>query len=228
MCGVLPCLVLQNCHCFRFFCVFSPVHPPHCQLYQHCLQSGCCFMWSFFFKVYLKKCYLLMAVLGLDCCLGFSVVAARWGCSHCGVWASGCSGFSGCRAQTPERESFSSWGAQAPEPRLSRGARLSCSASCGVFLAQGLNPWPLHWQMDSWPLSHQGIPSYDPLVFTSAVTLISSVFSLQLRFCEVVISRWGSGTTLPVFESRPRCWLCPWADPFTSQPCFLTCGMEMW
>ena len=26
---------------------------------------------------------------------------------------------------------------------------LSCSAACGIFLAQGLNPCPLHWQADS-------------------------------------------------------------------------------
>ena len=26
---------------------------------------------------------------------------------------------------------------------------LSCSAACGIFLEQGLNPCPLHWQADS-------------------------------------------------------------------------------
>ena len=34
--------------------------------------------------------------------------------------------------------------------------RLSCSMACGVFLGQGANPCPLHWQVDSLPLSHQG------------------------------------------------------------------------
>ena len=28
----------------------------------------------------------------------------------------------------------------------------------GIFLTQGLNPHLLHWQADSLPLSHQGIP----------------------------------------------------------------------
>ena len=28
---------------------------------------------------------------------------------------------------------------------------LSCSAACGIFLDQGLNPCPLHWQADSAP-----------------------------------------------------------------------------
>ena len=36
--------------------------------------------------------------------------------------------------------------------------RLSCSVACGIFLDQGLNPCPLHWQVDSLPLRHQGSP----------------------------------------------------------------------
>ena len=31
-----------------------------------------------------------------------------------------------------------------------------CSAACGVFSDQGLNPCPLHWQADSYPLYLQG------------------------------------------------------------------------
>ena len=27
--------------------------------------------------------------------------------------------------------------------------RLSCPLACGIFLDQGLNPCPLHWQADS-------------------------------------------------------------------------------
>ena len=34
----------------------------------------------------------------------------------------------------------------------------SCSATCGIFPAQGSNPCPLHWQADSQPLRHQGSP----------------------------------------------------------------------
>ena len=37
--------------------------------------------------------------------------------------------------------------------------RLSCSAACGIFLDQGSNPCPLHWQADSQPLRHQGSPN---------------------------------------------------------------------
>ena len=39
--------------------------------------------------------------------------------------------------------------------------RLSCSAACGIFPDQGLNPCFPHWQVDSLPLSHQGSPSSD-------------------------------------------------------------------
>ena len=34
----------------------------------------------------------------------------------------------------------------------------SCSAACGIFPDQGLNPCSLHWQADSQPLHHQGSP----------------------------------------------------------------------
>ena len=36
---------------------------------------------------------------------------------------------------------------------------LSCCMSCGIFLDQELNPCPLHWQVDSQSLNHQGSPS---------------------------------------------------------------------
>ena len=39
---------------------------------------------------------------------------------------------------------------------LSCHVRASCSALCGIFLDQGWNPRSLHWQVDSYPLSHQG------------------------------------------------------------------------
>ena len=37
---------------------------------------------------------------------------------------------------------------------------LSCSSVCGIFLDQGWNPCPLHWQVNSLPLSHRGSRSY--------------------------------------------------------------------
>ena len=37
--------------------------------------------------------------------------------------------------------------------------RLRCSTACGMFLDQGSNRCPLHWQVDSYPLHHQGSPN---------------------------------------------------------------------
>ena len=37
---------------------------------------------------------------------------------------------------------------------------LSCSEARAIFLDQGLNPCPLHWQADSYPLNHQRSPSF--------------------------------------------------------------------
>ena len=63
--------------------------------------------------------YLFLAVLGLHCCTGFLLLAARGGCLHCRVWALGAQaavvvarGLSSCGSQTLERR-LSSCGAQA-------------------------------------------------------------------------------------------------------------------
>ena len=77
------------------------------------------------------------AVLGLHCCVGFSVVVAS--SSYALLW---CTGFSCCEAQTP----------------VVAVARLNCSKACGILPDQGWNPCLLHWQADSLPLSHQGSP----------------------------------------------------------------------
>ena len=45
----------------------------------------------------------------------------------------------------------------------------SCSAACGIFLDQGSNPCPLHWQEDSQPLRHQGSPLIVVLICTSLI-----------------------------------------------------------
>ena len=43
--------------------------------------------------------------------------------------------------------------------RLSNcGSRPSCSAACGILPDQGSNLCPLHWQVGSQPLCHQGSP----------------------------------------------------------------------
>ena len=42
---------------------------------------------------------------------------------------------------------------------------LNCSMVCGIFLDQGSNLCPLHWQADSQPLNHQGSPLFQFLKF---------------------------------------------------------------
>ena len=37
---------------------------------------------------------------------------------------------------------------------------VSCSAVCGIFWDQRVNPCLLHWQEDYLPLSHQGSPCW--------------------------------------------------------------------
>ena len=73
----------------------------------------------------------MLAALSLHChMLAFSS-RGRWGMlSSCCTRAAHCSHFSGCR-----------------EPALAHG--LSCGAQAEIFLDQGLNPCPLHGQMDS-------------------------------------------------------------------------------
>ena len=50
--------------------------------------------------------------------------------------------------------------------------RLSCSMACGIFLDQGLNPCPLHWQVDSYPVYHQRSP---PLSFCDGLIAVVTV-----------------------------------------------------
>ena len=58
--------------------------------------------------------------------------------SRCSAQVSHCSGSSCCRALNLETEGFRSC-----------GTGLSCSVACGIFLHQGSNSSPLHWQADS-------------------------------------------------------------------------------
>ena len=58
----------------------------------------------------------------------------------CSAWASQCDGFSLCRAQ-----------ALGTRASVVAAHGLSCSAACGIFLQQGSNLRPQHWQADSYP-----------------------------------------------------------------------------
>ena len=74
-------------------------------------------------------------------------VVSTYGLSSYGSCALECAGFSGRQAHQ-----FASW---ALERKLSScGDGLSCFTVCGILLDQELNPCPLHWQADSYPLYH--------------------------------------------------------------------------
>ena len=105
-------------------------------------SHGCCFLWFFLFVfIFFWLCWVFVSVRGL------SVVAASGGHS-----SSRCASLS------------------LSQPLLlwSTGSRRACSvvvahgprssAACGIFPNQGSNPCSLHWQADSQPLRHQGIP----------------------------------------------------------------------
>ena len=105
----------------------------------------CFFFYKFIYYlfIYLWLCWVFVSVRGL------SLVAASGGHS-----SSRCAGLSLSRPlllrSTGSRRVGSVVVAHGP----------SCSAVCGIFLDQGSNPCPLHWQADSQPLHHQGNPSH--------------------------------------------------------------------
>ena len=102
---------------------------------------------QFFFFFNLFIIYLFMSVLVFISVRGLSLVAASGGHP-----SSRCAGLSLSRPlllqSTGSRRAGSAIVAHGP----------SCSAVCGIFPDQGSNPCPLHWQVDSQPLRHQGSP----------------------------------------------------------------------
>ena len=95
---------------------------------------------------------------------GLLSTCSDWGllCS-CGVQASRCSGFFRCEAGARARrlQQRQHTGLVVVAPGLRRTGSvvvahgLSCSMACGIFPDQRSNPWLLHWQADSLPLSHR-------------------------------------------------------------------------
>ena len=55
---------------------------------------------------------------------------------------------------------------------------LSCSSACGIFPDQGVNPYPLHWQGDSYSLHTREVPSWN---FKGNLLILSS--RLGLLYC---------------------------------------------
>ena len=88
-----------------------------------------------------------MAVLGLRFCVRAFSSCGKWGPLFIAV-----------------RGPFTIAASLVVEHRLQMRRLSTCgygpsrSAACGIFPDQGSNPCPLHWQVDSQPLLHQGSP----------------------------------------------------------------------
>ena len=101
--------------------------------------------------------YLFMAVLGLRCCVGarffggffpsFEVqgLLSSVRASHCGGFSYWGAGLWGATASVVVARGLQSAGS------IVVAYGLSCSAACGNFPDQGLNPCLLHWQVGSLP-----------------------------------------------------------------------------
>ena len=147
--------------------VLTAPHLPGSVLSRQCpppLHSqGCCLVYDLitpylnYFNRLLTRLFLLLlflffgALFLCHCAQAFSSCCRRGAALRCGVQASHCSGFSswgalGTRASVVPARELSSCGTQA-----------SCSMACRIFLGQGWNLCPLHWQGDSWPLYHQEV-----------------------------------------------------------------------
>ena len=105
-------------------------------------------LFFYFFKFYLFI-YFILAVLGLRFC-----ARAFSSCSERGPL------FIAVRRPLTIAASLvaSTGSRRAGSAIVAHGS--SCSAACGIFPDQGLNPCPLHWQADSQPLRHQGSPKW--------------------------------------------------------------------
>ena len=100
------------------------------------------FHYGFFFKIYL----FILVALGLHCCAWAFSSCEQGLLSSCSAWGY-CSGFSSQSA-----------GSRVLGLQQLQHSGFSCSVACKIFPDQGLNLCLLHWQADSYPLSHQGSP----------------------------------------------------------------------
>ena len=139
--------LFSNQGCFSSYqCIFTPKY--------FCLRILTCHVLIVLFT------YLFLTVLGLHCCVSFSLVVVSGGwLSSCGAWAPhwvvSVIAERGLEVCWLSNRGF--WVLSAGSVVVARG--LSCSAACGIFQDQGANWCPLHCKVDSEPLGHQGSPT---------------------------------------------------------------------
>ena len=71
---------------------------------------------------------------------------------------------------------------------------LSCPMACGIFLERGLNPCPLHWQADSYPLCHQGSPLISSFFKRKIVFVYLAALGLHCSTQDLQSSLWHVGS----------------------------------
>ena len=148
-----------------------------------CLNIMRQFSFLFFFLINL---FIYLSIFGCvgssSLCAGFLQLPRAEATLDCGAWASHCGDFCcgaralGARASVVVAHGLQSTGSVV----VAHG--LSYSVACGIFLDQGSNPCPLHWQADSQPLRHQGSPE---TVFLRSL----SRFFFQLSICKPPVSK---------------------------------------
>ena len=128
---------------------------------------GCCYVLYCLFKTSIMYLF-IFGYTGSSMLLGLFSSCGEWGIlSSCGVRASHCGGFSCCEAEPLGCRGFRScspWAQQLWLPgsrvngSIAMAHRLSCSAACGIFPDQGLDPNVSCVGRQTLPLSHQGSP----------------------------------------------------------------------
>ena len=88
--------------------------------------------------------HVFLAVLGLRCCWGFSLVVASRSYSVLATHG----------LLTEVASLVGEHGIWSVRASVVVAHRLSYSKECGILPDQGSNPCLLHWQMNSYPLSH--------------------------------------------------------------------------
>ena len=125
---------------------------------QTSIQSIWVQTWLLAFFFFLITLFIFYFAGSLLLCRLFSACGER----GFAIRTSHCHGFSCCGVW--EYGLWGKWTSVVVVPKLQNTGsadvvhRLSCSAACGIFLAEGSNPHLLSWQADSLPLSHQGSP----------------------------------------------------------------------
>ena len=136
------------------FQIFKISHITFCNFFEAASKQGHLVLLiansSLVEKEQLYFCLYFLAVRGLRCCAGFSLVAASVDYSLVGVW-----GLLLVRSTGSRAHGFSSCGSRALEHRLSScGARASSLRGIWDLPGPGIEPVSPALQVDSSPLSH--------------------------------------------------------------------------